>query len=127
MNSPHDPQDLALCEAFAQQRTEDHAAAPAWKARYLRAPVTTDTSSRAPRWLWPTLGAATCVMMVITMIRPPHPHPQDLSSLPQLLPAMAAPAPGLLAPPVSEMDLALTSSPSPTDFLLTPNLTIQIL
>jgi hypothetical protein len=123
MNHPNDPDDLMLREMFLQQRTEDHAAAPDWSARFLRAPATTRRPK--PVWLWPTAAATACTLLALPFIMKSAPPRTDLSSLPPLMPLVTEPSAPLLRD--TSFDLALTNSASPTDFLLPIHLTIQIL
>jgi hypothetical protein len=122
MNSNHDPEAQALREIFAQQRSEEHAAAPPWTARLLQPPTLRSRSH--PVWLWPALGATACLLLAFALWQRPAAR-QDLTSLPPLLPLPAAPSAPLLTD--TSLDLALSDATSPTDFLLPSHLTIQIL
>ncbi len=124
MNPPNDPDDHLLRERFLQQRAEDHAAAPAWSARFLRVPAET-TRRPQPVWLWPAAAAAACALLALPFVMKSAPPRADLSSLPPLLPLVTEPSTPLLQN--TSFDLALTNSSSPTDFLLPTHLNIQIL
>ena len=126
MNSNHHPEDQALSELFARQRAEEHAAAPDWTNRHLSRSTASQSRSHLIR-LWPALGATACVLVALALALWPRPTSirQDLSSLPPLLPLPEKTS----SPLISEtaLDLALSSSSSPTDFLLPTQITIQTL
>jgi hypothetical protein len=122
MNSNHDPEAQALRELFAQQRSEEHAAAPPWMARLPQPP--TMRSRSHPVWFWPAIGATACLLLTFALRQRPVAR-QDLTSLPPLLPLPIASSAPLLKD--TSLDLALTDAASPTDFLLPTHLTIQIL